>query len=214
MSNLHISFDIRSMRGMFWIPFVVMIFCLLYFIYLTSNQTLDILLALPVFEFIIVPLSSWWIIYLFYDYYENHALEVLLSYPVSEAEHGFFRILFFIFLYTIVTLFLMGYIVLFSDASLLLLLLQYVPQYFFFAGLSFLCMTLFQNIGVTLTVIAFYTATEFLTGGHLIPWYHVFFYHQQLLDLYQVVNKSIVTFILGLLFIKLGGYFLRNGKHI
>lgn len=210
MSNLHISFDIKSMRGIFWIPFVVMMLCLLYFIYLTSDQTLDVLLALPVFEFIVVPLSSWWIIYLFYDYYENHALEVLLSYPVSEAGHGFFRILLFTFLYTIVTLFLMGYLVLFSDASLLLLLLQYVPQYFFFAGLSFLCMTLFQNIGVTLTVIAFYTATEFLTGGHLIPWYHVFFFNEDLLTSSQIVNKSVFTLALGLILIKLGGYFLKN----
>lgn len=200
------------MRMMFWIPFIVMILCLFYFIYLTSDQTLDVLLALPTFEFIIVPLSSWWIIYLFYDYYENHALELLLSYPVSEPEHGFFRILSFIFFYTIATLFLMGYIVMFSDASLSLLLLQYVPQFLFFAGVSFLCMTLFQNIGVVLTIIAFYTATEFLTGGQLIPWYHVFFYNEMLLGFDQIFNKSIITLIIGLLLIKFGGYFLRKVK--
>ncbi|MFB1050510.1 hypothetical protein [Paraliobacillus sp. JSM ZJ581] len=213
MSKLHISFEIKSMRGMFWVPLIAIILCFLYFIYLTSNQTLDVLLALPTFEFIIVPLSSWWITYLFYDYYENHALEVLLSYPVSEAEHGFFRILFFILLYTLSTLFLIGYIVMFSDASLSLLLLQYVPQYLFFAGLSFLCMTLFQNIGVALTVLAFYTATEFLTGGQLIPWYHVFFYNEDFLDFSQIVNKSVFTLAIGLILIKLGGYFLKNIRH-
>lgn len=198
------------MRVMFWIPIVVMILCLLYFMYLTSNQLLDVLLALPAFEFIIVPLASWWIIYLFYDYYEHDALEVLLSYPVSEFQHGFYRIILFTLFYIIATIPLMGYIAMFSDANLPLLLLQYVPQYLFFAGLSFLCMTLFHNIGVALTVIAFYTATEFLTYGQLIPWYHVFFYNEQPLDFYQIVNKSIITFIIGLLLIKLGGYFLRK----
>ena len=105
MSKLHISFDIKRMRVMFWIPFIMMVLCLFYFIYLTSNQTLDVLLALPTFEFIVVPLSSLWIIYLFYDYYENDALEVLLSYPVSEYEHGFYRIILFTTFYTISTLF-------------------------------------------------------------------------------------------------------------
>lgn len=213
MSKLHISFDIKSMRVMFWIPFFVMVLCLLYFMYLTSNQTLDVLLALPTFEFIIVPLSSWWIIYLFYDYYENDALEVLLSYPISEYEHGFFRIIFFTILYTLSTLFLMGYMTMFSDASLFLLLLQYVPQYLFFVGLSFLCMTLFQNIGIALTIMAFYTATEFLTGGQLIPWYHVFFYNEMLLTFDEIFNKSVITLMIGLILIKFGGYFLRKVKN-
>lgn len=197
---------------MFWIPFIMFTLCLLYFIYLTSDRSLDLILALPAFEFIVVPFSSWWIIYLFYDYYENHALEVLLSYPISEAKHGLVRILFFIILYTALSLVLMLYIVFFSGTSLSLLLLQYVPQYLFFAGLSFLCMTIFKNVGVTMTLIAFYTTTEFLTEGDLIPWYHVFFYNKSLLNFYQIVNKSIITLLISLLLIKLGGYFLRNVK--
>lgn len=213
MHKLHITFDIKSMRGMFWPPVIVTVLCLLYFIYLTSNQTLDLLMALPVIEFIVVPLSSWWIVYLFYDYYENNALEILLSYPISTDEHGFFRIIFFTMLYTIQSLILMGYMVMFSEASLSLLLLQYVPQYLFFVGLSFLCMTLFHNVGVTLTVIAFYTATEFLTGGELTPWYHVFFYNEALLSFEQLIIKSILTLLIGLLLIKFGGYFLRKIKN-
>lgn len=198
------------MRVMFWMPILVMVLCLLYFMYLTSHQTLDIILALPTFEFLIVPFSSWWILYLFYDYYEENALEVLLSYPITEYEHGFFRISFFTALYTIATLSLIGYIAAFSEAKFTLLLLQYVPQYVFFASLSFLCMALFRNIGVALTVIAFYTATEFLTAGQLLPWFHVFYHNQSLLDVHQIASKSVLSLALGLLFIKLGGYFLKR----
>ena len=68
-------------------------------------------------------------------------------------------------------------------------------------------MTLFRNVGITITIIGFYTATEFLTAGQLLPWYH-----ENILDFHQVFYKSMMTLIIGVVQIKLGGYMLKKSR--
>lgn len=211
MSNIDFKFEVKNMGIMFWVPVVVMIISMIYFIYITDSS-IELKLAFPMLEFILVPFSSWWIIYLYYDYFDRDGLEILLSYPLTNAEHGLLRILLFIIFYTILSLFLFIYVSSNSSATLLVLLLQYIPQFLFFGGISFFLMTLFRNSSIAITIIAFYVTTEVLTKGQFIPWYHVFFANEVPLGINDVINKSILNLILSFLFIKMGGYGLKIEK--
>lgn len=208
-----LKFDIKSMGIVFYIPIIVSILTFFYFIYLSKSDTkFDTALALPVIEFIIVPLVCIWILYIFYDYYENDGIELLLTYPLSNFEHGFIRIITFIILYIIFNLGLFIFISYETNASILLLIIQYMSQLIFISGLAFFLLTIFRNISISMTIVAFYVGTEFLTKGQLFPWYHVFFFNEKILNFYEVINKSILSIIIGLAFIIVGGDFLRNAK--
>lgn len=208
--SVNIKFDIISMGTMFWIPIAISIISFLYLMYI-SDPLMNLVLAYPYLEFLVVPFSSWWIIYLYYDYYENKGEEVLLSYPISKLQHGVVRVSAFFGLYLLSIFPLFVYIYISSSSvGILPLLLQFVPQVFFFCSLSFLLITLTKSTGVAITLVAFYVATEFLTKGTLIPWYHVFFFNEDQLEMSMLFNKSIVTLLISLLLLHIGGYCIAS----
>lgn len=210
--RIDIRFDIKNMGLMFFVPLFIITIAFFYFIYITDTS-INLIQAFPVVEFIVVPFSCWWIIYLFYDYYELKGGEILLSYPLSDNQHGLFRILLFNLIYLVPSLIVVVYITINSNAKFTLLILQYIPEFIFFSGLGFILITLFKNTSVVITIISFYVATEFLTNGQFLPWYHVFYINESPLNFYEVINKSIVNLAIGFLFIRLGEYFLRGVKN-
>lgn len=208
-----LKFDIKSMGIVFYIPIIISIVTFIYCIYLArSESTFNTTIALPLIEFLIIPLVSIWIVYIFYDYYENDGIELLLTYPLSNFEHGFIRIITFIILYIICNLGIFIFVAYKTNASIVILLVQYVAQLTFIGGIAFFLLAIFKNISISITIIAFYVGTEFLTNGELFPWYHVFFFNRSILNFYEVINKSIITIIIGIVFIIIGGDFLRNAK--
>lgn len=208
--KINILFDIKVMGINFLIPIVIYILTFMYLLYI-SSPAIELKLALPIIEFIITPFSFWWTIYLFYDYFERNGAEILLHYPISIMQHGFYRILTLDLFYIFIICSLALYISLQTgmQSSLYLLLLQYIPQTLFFSGLGFFLMTLFKNIGISITVVAFYISTEFLTQGQLIPWYHAFFFNDSYLTLNELLSKSILNIIFFFLFVYVGGHFLN-----
>jgi len=211
IENIDFKFDIKAMGIVFYVP-ILIVFLQLVYIYTLSQTFIEPKIVLPMFEFILVPFASWWILYLFNDYYERGGGELLFSYPVTTSQHGFFRITFMFFLYTILAMILFLFISILGDFPIKYISLQFIPQFYFFCGLTFLFMTLFKNVSIVLTIIAFYVSTEFLTQGNLIPWYHVFFFNVEVLDFYTLINKSLLNLVLGFLFIYVGGLYLRPGR--
>ena len=68
--KIDIKFDIKSMGIVFYIPIIISILTFVYFIHLSNSEPIfDKVIALPIMEFIIVPVSCLWVLYIFYDYY-------------------------------------------------------------------------------------------------------------------------------------------------
>ncbi len=202
------KFDIKNMGATFYVPIFIILLQFIY-LYWLSKSYIDFQLVMPMFEFFLVPFSCLWVLYLYNDYYESDGGEILFSYPLTTSQHGLLRILFMFTLYTLISLPLFIFVSLKGTVSIVPILLQFVPQFFFFCGLCFLLVTLFKSIGISLCIIAFYVAIEYLTNGEFLPLYHVFYFNVEILDFNILIERSIINCLFGLVFIYIGGRFLR-----
>ncbi|MEH7367814.1 hypothetical protein V7153_27975, partial [Priestia megaterium] len=99
VKRLDLPFEIRSMCVSYYAPFVAI---LLGVIYVCVSSSPDVIrYTSNILEFVACPFAAWWSMYLFYDYYEERASEVLFSYPLSSFFHGIIRVTSFFILYLI-----------------------------------------------------------------------------------------------------------------
>ncbi|MFT8310134.1 MAG: hypothetical protein ABF629_03130 [Sporolactobacillus sp.] len=199
-------FEIKAMGYNFYVSFCpFLVFLATYFF---GDQTLpDILLHQM--EFIIAPFSAWWISFLFYGYFEEGGSTFLFSYPLKTIEHGFFRVL----------LFFLAYVVLIFVCSLLLavrlyhapfiaLFFQFVSEALVYTSLSFMIINLFKLIWVPLLFIGSYVSTEYLTGGQMIPYYHVMLFHPASIQS-SVFPQTLINLGISFIFFLTGHYYLK-----
>lgn len=200
MHKLDLKFEIKAMGFSFFIPIIIIILSILHLFYQMKVLGVETIGAIiPKLEFLVVPAISIWIMYLFYEYYENKSLEVLLSYPIKGKEHVFFKVITFIFIYIlfIIPVFILTFMM--EDiSSMILLSAQIIPQIIFLSGLLTVIITLTKNIGVGLSVIVGYTSIEFLTEGKLVSWYHLFYFNSNILNSEELFMRGIINVILGL----------------
>ncbi|XQY90219.1 hypothetical protein ACNRWW_11755 [Metabacillus sp. HB246100] len=206
-------FEAKSMGLSAILPIISLLF-LVFFNY--SEQGPEITRKLSIFiEFVICPLSAWWCIYLFIDYYEDNMEEVLFTYPVSIFFHGILRTL--IFLFSFIAFFLICLIPLsyrHEEFLYSMQVLQYIPQCILYGSLGFCLMIISRNIVIPLLCIVGYVAGKYFTGGSkLFPVYNVMYF--DIGDSYQLVlGKALLNIGFAFLFFLIGHLILFKRTHI
>lgn len=208
--KMNLSFEIKSMGFSFFIPILLSFFIIIFFLSI-NRPVVALELAIPVMEYLFVPFSCWWSIYLFYDYYEDFGSEVLFSYPLTKREHGIFRIGIFFLLYLILLLMNLTILdFLHPDFLLIKLLLQFVPEIIFFTGLGSIIVNFLRSPMLSISFVSIYVAVEFLTKGNLLPLYHPFFSNTEPAhSIVELASKGVINTLLGLIFLKATNYFLE-----
>lgn len=202
-----ITFEIKLMGGAFYLPFVGFILALGQVFLGKPDEFQELYWSL---EFMITPLSSWWVAFLFYEYYEKEMDKLLFSYPVSTFQHGIWRVSVFLFGYLLLFTILLAIVSLVGKGSFIVLFVQYIPLTMLFAGFTFLAVVVLQNIFAPLILIVLYITTEYFTKGELLPWYHAMFFNELPLALEDVWLKSVINLSLAILFTTLGHVFLEK----
>ena len=212
VKRLDLPFEIRSMGVSYYAPFVAV---LLGIIYVTFSSSPDVIRYTSIIvEFVVCPFAAWWSMYLFYDYYEERASEVLFSYPLSSFFHGIIRVTSFFILYLIAFFtFLVTITIKQPDISLGDLSILYVPQTILYCYLGFTLMVLSRNIIFPLLILVAYIGMKYWTlGGSMFPVYNVMSYSVDMKTSGEIIALSIKNIIIGLVLAILGHLIMSRRK--
>jgi hypothetical protein len=212
VKRLDLPFEIRSMGVSYYAPFVAV---LLGIMYVTFSSSLDVIRYTSIIvEFVVCPFAAWWSMYLFYDYYEDRASEVLFSYPLSSFFHGIIRVtsFFIVFLVTFF-IFLVTITIKHPDISLMDLSILYVPQTILYCYLGFTLMVLSRNIIFPLLILVAYIGMKYWTmGGSMFPVYNVMSYSVDMKTSGELIALSIKNIIIGIIFAIVGHLIMSKRK--
>ncbi|WP_382359336.1 hypothetical protein [Lentibacillus kimchii] len=204
-----ILFETKVMGNAFYLPFIGFLLALGQIFW---GKDSDLSLLFWSLEFIVTPLSSWWTVFLFYEYYEEEAAELLFSYPISAFKHGLGRILVFLSGYIVLFISLLAVASLADKGAFLVLIVQYIPETLLFSGFAFLAAVIVRNIFVPLIIIIFYITTEFFTKGSLIPWYHAMFFNTSPVQFQDIWSRSLTNLVISVVLMLLGHLYLSKRK--
>ncbi|MBU8589640.1 hypothetical protein KM925_27515 [Priestia megaterium] len=212
VKRLDLPFEIKSMGVSYYAPFVAI---LLGIIYVTFSSSPDVIqYTSNILEFVACPFAAWWSMYLFYDYYEDRASEVLFSYPLSSFFHGIIRVTsFFIVFLVAFFIFLVTITIKHPDISLMDLSVLYVPQTILYCYLGFALMVLSRNIIFPMLILVAYIGMKFWTmGGSMFPVYNVMSYSVDMKTSGELITLSIKNVIIGLIFAIVGHFIMSKRK--
>lgn len=204
--KVNIFFEIKAMGYSFYFPLIGFI-ALSYQLFIGGNLSF---FTLKMMEFMIAPLAAWWAIFIYYDYFEEDADQILYTYPISSAEHGWLRAAVFTIFYMI--LMTAAIIILAANtpgAQMIIMMLHYLPLSLLFASIGFFLMVAARKVMVPILIIVIYVATEYLTNGQSLPWYHAMLFNTEPLEFSDVVIKSMINAGLALILITLGQLIIR-----
>ncbi|MFE7062014.1 hypothetical protein ACFVAD_07665 [Sutcliffiella sp. NPDC057660] len=214
MKKIDIFFDIKSMGLSFFFPFIVILYIhLLLFFREDVESFIEIL---SILEFIICPLIAWWTIYLYFDYYEGSAREILFSYPVSKAHHGILRVWTFLLLYSSLIILLFIHINFqFETFMVSTSLVQYLPQILMYSSISFLLVIIFKSIIPPIIIIVGYVISKYFTyGSPALPLYNIMYFNKEVLQLEDIVGKSLLNVLLSCIFYFVGHLIFSNNRYM
>ena len=212
VKRLDLPFEIKSMGVSYYVPFVAV---LLGIMYVTFSSSPDVIRYTSIIvEFVVCPFAAWWSMYLFYDYYEDQASEVLFSYPLSSFFHGIIRVTsFFIVFLVAFFIFLVTITIKHPDISLMDLSILYVPQTILYCYLGFTLMVLSRNIIFPLLILVAYIGMKYWTmGGKLFPIYNVMSFSVDMKISDELITLSIKNIIIGLVLAFIGHLILSKRK--
>jgi hypothetical protein len=89
------------------------------------------------------------------------------------------------------------------------LFLQFLPQIIFFSSLGLFIVNFLKSPSISISLIAIYVSTEFLTKGNLLPIYHPFFSNTEPYSIVELAGKGILNLILAAILFKGTYYFLK-----
>ncbi|MBZ5482578.1 hypothetical protein V7113_23555 [Priestia megaterium] len=212
VKRLDLPFEIKSMGVSYYAPFVAV---LLGIMYVTFSSSADVIQYTSIIlEFVACPFAAWWSMYLFYDYYEDRASEVLFSYPLSSFFHGIIRVTsFFIVFFVIFFIFLVTITIKHPDISLMDLSILYVPQTILYCYLGFTLMVLSRNIIFPLLILVAYIGMKYWTmGGNMFPVYNVMSFSVDMKISDELITLSIQNIIIGIILAFIGHLILSKRK--
>ena len=212
VKRLDLPFEIRSMGVSYYAPFVAI---LLGVIYVCVSSSPDVIrYTSNILEFVACPFAAWWSMYLFYDYYEERASEVLFSYPLSSFFHGIIRVTSFFILYLIAFFtFLVTITIKHPDISLMDLSFLYVPQTILYCYLGFALMVLSRNILFPLLILVAYMGMKYWSmGGNMFPVYNVMSFSVDMQVSDELIALSIKNIIIGLILAIVGHLIMSKRK--
>lgn len=185
-----IKIEMKLMGINFYIPLLIYVGGLLYSI---TNSTK----AISMIELVIVPLSCWWTIWLFYDYLCLGGRKLLTTYPAFHWKYMLRKLRFFLIVYVVMIISLIVSIV--EPQHYINLLLQFIPQVFFFSAISLFCMAIFRNVELVVSAIVFFIISQVMGIGEILMVYNPFFFNDDILPIVQVISKSIKNLFYGFL---------------
>ena len=212
VKRLDLPFEIRSMGVSYYAPFVAVFLGIMY---VTFSSSPDVIRYTSIIvEFVVCPFAAWWSMYLFYDYYEDRASEVLFSYPLSSLFHGIIRVTsFFIVFLVAFFIFLVTITVKHPGISLIDLSILYVPQTILYCYLGFTLMVLSRNIIFPLLILVAYIGMKYWTmGGSMFPVYNVMSYSVDMKTSGEIIALSIKNIIIGIIFALIGHLIMSKRK--
>ncbi|MEN3772094.1 hypothetical protein [Priestia megaterium] len=212
IKRLDLPFEIKSMGVSYYAPFVAV---LLGMIYVAFSSSPDVIRYTSIIvEFVVCPFAAWWSMYLFYDYYEDRASEVLFSYPLSLFFHGIIRVTsFFIVFLVAFSIFLVTITIKHPDISLVDLSILYVPQTILYCYLGFTLMVLSRNIIFPLLILVAYIGMKYWTmGGKMFPIYNVMSFSVDMKVSGELITLSIKNIIIGIVFAFIGHLIMSKRK--
>ncbi|MGP7816527.1 hypothetical protein [Niallia sp. 01092] len=171
LKKLNLPFEIKALGYSFYLPILLQIIFLFQMVLLDNKLNFILLKEM---EFLVVPFSAWWIIFLYYDYFEEDGNTVLFTYPLTIFQHGILRVSIFTLLYEILLIIdclilnLIHYKNYFFN-----LLLPYLFQSLLYIAIAFFIVLFSKKVMVPIIVIGGYVSTEYLTGGNIIPFFHI-----------------------------------------
>lgn len=163
-------YQLKHMGILFYIPIFVAAIILPFILLVPDNVQNHLFISL---EFIIVPISSWWSIYLVYYFYHQGAEEVLQHFFVKNLflNHLKFLGIFMGIIFILVILFSVRF-----NANFPSLFLLFTGQSILFSTLGLLLAVTFKDVQTAIVVLTLYTSTEIITYGELLPGLHLFFF--------------------------------------
>ncbi|PRT15851.1 hypothetical protein [Bacillus wiedmannii] len=206
--KINLSFEIKSMGATFYFSFLGFI-TIAYTLYNFTDDQLEFTLF-SLLEFVVSPLACWWTIFLFYDYFEGNAEELIFSYPLTIYQHGLFRLIVFGVLYLIpfgICLLIISYL---HKYPFLNMVIQYFSISIFLISLGFFLTVLFRSVITSLILIIVYVTIEFLTQGEIYI-YHAMLFNKESIPLENILTKSILNTILAILLFFISHKFFRYG---
>ncbi len=156
-------------------------------------------------EFLIAPLACWWIIYLYFEYFEGGLQELIPCYPLSSWYHGIYRVLTFISIYLLLLiggLWIVHSVI--EEQRYVPLLIYFGTLSLLFATFGFLLVSICKNIITPIVIIAIYVVTEYLTNGKMMPWYHAMAFITNPFSIEDVTFKGITNILISVFFLSLG----------
>ncbi len=200
-NKIHLSFEFKSMGWAFFVPFLPFII-LGYQLFTIVHEASVIYLT---FEFLIAPFGCWWLIFLYQEHFEGGLVELLPSYPLSKWQHGLLKGGIVITIYLIImSLFILLASLFIPNATFGPMALKYISLSFLFCSVSFVFVTTVKNVIISLSIIAIYTVTEYMTRGDVIPWHHLFTFNIEPPTYKDSISNAIVHIVFGLLFFFIG----------
>lgn len=204
MRQLHISFEIRAMGLLFYIPLVLP---LLVVAGMFLNQIQGLYAILQIVEYLLPPWVSLWCIQLLRNHMEFEGCEVLHSYPLSKWKSGVgMMFLFWVFyLLWIITLISVLQVMIPVHSFFGSFVLQTGFQSLFYACFGFMLITLTRNAFWALGIVLFYASTQILTKGNLAPWVNIYLFHNETIPSFPDLQpKMLQAFVLSFICILVG----------
>lgn len=194
-SKLLFVFDRKSMKGAFYVPFIMWAVALLGILFYASIEE-DYYTHFIIVQGIFLPFCSWHLVYRYSELLEHGAEDTLFPYYRKWFLYDIAR---YVILYSLLMMslllliFIKGGVAIFdyiTVAHLPILLLFYM-----FAGLALLFVM--KSVEVTLAIIFIYTVIEVVTLGKSgMPWPHIIIFLPPLPEDPEMTKKFTFLFLI------------------
>ncbi|SET15407.1 hypothetical protein SAMN05216389_10674 [Oceanobacillus limi] len=179
-------FDIKLLRYLYSLPFVVHILCMILIINFGSSSDSPFT-SYTIVQGIAVPIAGWHLVFLYASLYDNGAKEALINYYRKVIIIDIVRYMLlhaiFILLLIFLTIKINGVEFFNSVLSIHLLILFVFYQ---IVGIAILSAT--RSLEISLGIIATYTFMEVVTQGTFMPWPHLFIFEEPVINIWLILT--------------------------
>lgn len=168
-----------------YIPLLVLVG----YIFFLSKLPVSILMV----QLVVAPMSCWWIVWSLEHNLNNSKYKFFQIMPFNVKNYFHFKFLIGLMLYS---LFLsVGISISFMINEWIPMLSLLLPQVMFFSAMSYVLVIVTKNASVSISLIYLYVLSGVLPIVELPYWPDVFFLNYEVLEIGDVVDKSIITLL-------------------
>jgi hypothetical protein len=152
----------------YFIPYFVLIVVFV-LSYILSNHISGLSVLINIFQIIIPFFCTWWIIFLFHETLEHEGAELVFTFKSNKISLGFLMTIKFYLIYLIPSILTVALgFKLFFNIFNLSFLIQIIVQCLFFSSFSFLIMSIFKNVSLTIFILVSYIIFSYYTTFRIL----------------------------------------------